>query len=170
MAPHTSAIRRLLRAAVLLVAITPLAGRAQVAPGSSGATTSTTTSQVVTSTTTNTLTLSRDQTFVISGSNININGTLTIPGAPLGGITAVDVDNTNSSGTSISVTSSDSPPVQGLVLNPNLNATVRDPQVDFDLAVTQATPGLTQASRSTTESTTTQTQSSLSVFTAPFVP
>lgn len=184
-APRTR-LRRGLVPVVLLGGLLPLAAGAQVAPGSSGATTSTTTVQSLTNTTSTTLTFSRDQTFVISGSNLNTSGSLTVPGIPLGGVTAVQVSpisaafpsiqfNSGSSSSSgsreqISVTASDAGRVQGLVLNPALNASVRDPDRDFDLAVTQATPGLTQAQRSDTSTNTTQTTSSLSVFTAPFVP
>lgn len=163
---------------------------AQVVPGSSGATTSTTSVESLSQTTSTTITFSRDQTFVISGSNVDLNGPLTVPGPALGGVTAVDVtpasaafpslnfnsgSSTNSASSTasrdqISVSAGDAGAVQGLVLNPDLNAAVRDPNLDFDLAVTQSTPGLTQAQRSDTSTTTTQTTSSLSVFTAPFVP
>jgi hypothetical protein len=60
--------------------------------------------------------------------------------------------------------------VQAVVLNPSLNVTVRDPERDFDLAITQSTPGLTQVQRTDATTNTTQVNSSLSVFTAPFVP
>lgn len=175
-----------------------------VPPGASGATTSTTYTQSVTRTSSNTATFSRDQTFVISGSNVNINGSITAAGQPLGGVTQVEsspvntsqlfpvmsVTSTYPSDTSqglttnfgaatvssnvsreqISITSSDSASVQGVVLNPNMNATIRDPNRDFDLAVTQSTPGLTQTQRSDTGTTTSQVQTSMSVFTAPFIP
>lgn len=182
----------------------PLRAIAQVPPGASGATTSTTYTQSVTRTASNTTTFSRDQTFVISGSNVNITGAITAPGSPLGGVTQIEstpVDtrqlfpvisitsnepNSSSSGLTtnfgaatvssnvsreqITITSSDSATVQGVVLNPNMSATVRDPALDFDLAVTQSTPGLTQTQRSDTGSTTSQVQTSMSVFTAPFIP
>ncbi|MEB3276092.1 MAG: hypothetical protein VKM92_03905 [Cyanobacteriota bacterium] len=175
----------------LLLALAPHAARAQVVtPGSSGATTSTTTVESLSNSSSTTLTFSRDQTFVISGSNVDINGTLTVPGLPLGGVTAVEVtpasvafpslsfsgeasassSSSSASREQITITASDAASVQGLVLNPELNATVRDDDRDFDLAVTQSTPGLSQAQRSDTTTTTTQTTSSLSVFTAPFVP
>lgn len=176
--------------AVLLLALAPLAAPAQVAPGSSGATTSTTHVESLSNTTNTTLTFSRDQTFVISGSNVDINGTLTVPGLPLGGVTSVEVtpasgsfpainfssassdlsSTSTSSREQITITASDAGSVQGVVLNPELNATVRDPDRDFDLAVTQSTPGLTQAQRSETSTSTSQVTTSLSVFTAPFVP
>lgn len=175
-----------------------------VPPGASGATTSTTYTQSVTRSSSNTATFSRDQTFVISGSNVNITGSITAPGQLLGGVTQIEsspvdtrqlfpvisVTSTYPSDTSqglttnfgaatvssnvsreqITITSSDSASVQGVVLNPNMNATVRDPGLDFDLAVTQSTPGLTQTQRSDTGSTTSQVQTSMSVFTAPFIP
>ncbi|MCS5690755.1 hypothetical protein NZK33_02000 [Cyanobium sp. FGCU-6] len=161
----------LLAAALLL---TPLASRAQVAPGSSGATTSSSTVESLSTTTTNTLTFSRDQTFVLSGSNININGTITVPGPPLGGINAVEVLPASAarqqSSQQIRVSASDAGQIHSVVLNPSLNATVREPDLDFDLAITQAAPGLTQSQRTDTDNRTNQTTTSLSVFTAPFVP
>lgn len=194
---------------VLIAGLTSLLGapgvRAQgVPPGASGATTTTTYTQSVTNTTSNTATFGRDQTFVISGSNVNFAGAITAAGQPLGGVTQVDttpVDsrqlfpqisvtstypsssgqglttNFGAASTSstvsreqISITSSDAASVQGLVLNPNLNASIRDPDRDFDLAVTQSTPGLTQVKREDSGTTTSQLQTSLSVFTAPFIP
>lgn len=194
-------------AVVLLVTASAWSSRAMaqaVPPGASGATTTTTYTQSVSRSSSNTATFSRDQTFVISGSNVNINGAITAPGQPLGGVTQVDsspVDtrqlfpvisitstypsdsskalttnfgeatvSSNVSREQISITSSDSATVQGVVLNPNMNATIRDPDRDFDLAVTQSTPGLTQSERSDTGTTTSQLQTSMSVFTAPFIP
>jgi hypothetical protein len=194
-------------AVVLAVAASVCSSRAlaqAVPPGASGATTTTTYTQSVTRSSSNTATFSRDQTFVISGSNVNINGAITSPGQPLGGVTQVEsspvdtrqlfpvisITSTYPSDTSkglttnfgdatvssnvsreqITITSSDSATVQGVVLNPNMNATVRDPDRDFDLAVTQSTPGLTQTQRSDTGTTTSQVQTSMSVFTAPFIP
>lgn len=162
----------------------------QVAPGSSGATTTTTSVESVSNTSTTTLTFSRDQTFVISGSNVALNGNLTVPGQPLGGVTSVEVTPASAAFPSVSfagdastvsaastasreqitITASDAASVQGLVLNPELNASVGDATLDFDLAVTQSTPGLTQVQRSDTSTNTTQLSTSLSVFTAPFVP
>jgi hypothetical protein len=175
-----------------------------VPPGASGATTTTTYTQSVTRTSSNTATFSRDQTFVISGSNVNFNGSITTAGQPLGGVTQVEsspVDarqlfpvisitstypsdssdglTTNFGASNVSstvsrerirISSSDSASVQGVVLNPNMNATIRDPERDFDLAITQSTPGLTQTQRTETGTTTSQLQTSLSVFTAPFIP
>lgn len=175
-----------------------------VPPGASGATTTTTYTQSVSRTASNTATFSRDQTFVISGSNVDFNGPITVAGQPLGGVTQVEsspVDprqlfpvisvtsldptaagsgfttnfgaatvSSSVSREQITITSSDSASVQGVVLNPTMNATVRDPDRDFDLAVTQSTPGLTQTQRSDTGTTTSQLQTSLSVFTAPFIP
>lgn len=161
----------LLSATLLL---TSLAARAQVTPGSSGATTSSSVVESLSTTTTNTLTFSRDQTFVLSGSNINVNGTITVPGPPLGGINAVEVlpgsASHHQSSQQIRVSASDSGQIHSVVLNPSLNATVRDPDRDFDLAITQSTPGLTQSQRTETDTRTNQTTTSLSVFTAPFVP
>jgi hypothetical protein len=183
----------------------PLRSIAQVVPpGASGATTTTTYTQSVSRTASNTATFSRDQTFVLSGSNVNFNGAITTAGQPLGGVTQVEsspVDtrqlfpvisitstypstssdglttnfgaatvSSNVSREQITITSSDSASVQGVVLNPNMNATVRDPAQDFDLAITQSTPGLTQTKRDDTGTTTSQLQTSMSVFTAPFIP
>ena len=147
---------------------------------------------------------SRDQTFVISGSNVALNGAITSSGGILGGVTTVTnspVDNKQlfpqvnigaaSSGLStsnlsssfgeaqissassrndITLTSSDNANVTALVLNPNMNATVRTAGEDFDLAVTQSTPGITSTDRTETGTTSSQVQTSLSVFTAPFIP
>mgnify|MGYP007096401066 FL=1 len=209
MTSTTAILRQACRTSGLLLALTALSwpGRSTaqaVPPGASGATTTTTYTQSVTRTASNTATFSRDQTFVISGSNVNINGAITSPGQPLGGVTqvvsspvdtrqlfpAIKITSTYPSDTSkglttnfgdasvtsnvsreqISITSSDSASVQGVVLNPNMNATIRDPNQDFDLAVTQSTPGLTQTQRSETGTTTSQVQTSMSVFTAPFIP
>lgn len=197
-----------LRASGVLVGLAALSWSPALAqaipPGASGATTTTTYTQSVTRSSSNTATFSRDQTFVISGSNVNINGAITGPGQTLGGVTHVEsspVDtrqlfpvisitstypsdsskglttnfgdatvSSNVSREQISITSSDSATVQGVVLNPNMNATVRDPDRDFDLAVTQSTPGLTQTQRTETGTTTSQVQTSMSVFTAPFIP
>lgn len=171
---------RLLRALLLaplaatapLVLLAPRAAFAQMSPGSSGATTSTTSVQSVSTTTSTTLTFSRDQTLVISGSNIHINGPLTVPGAPLGGVSAIQISpaTVTSSRDQIQLSGSDAAPVRAVVLNPELNATVRDPERDFDLAITQSSPGLSQSQHSVTENRTIQSSSSLSVFTAPFVP
>lgn len=161
-------------AALAASLLAPLAARAQVTPGSSGATTSTSTVQSLTSSTSTTTTFSRDQTFVISGSNINANGPLTVAGPQLGGVISVEsVPSSLSSASNsvqIRVTATDAGPVQAVVLNPALNATVRDPDRDFDLAITQSTPGLTQVQRTDTSTNTSQVTTSLSVFTAPFVP
>ena len=51
-----------------------------------------------------------------------------------------------------------------------MNATVTTAGEDFDLAVTQSTPGLTSVDRTETGTTSSQVQTSLSVFTAPFIP
>jgi hypothetical protein len=161
--------------AVLAALLTPLSALAQMAPGSSGATTSSSSVQSLSTTTTTTVTLSRDQTFVMSGSNINPSGPLTVPGPALGGVTMVNTlpstlgSSINLSQVNINVASG-AAPVQALVLNPGLGITVRDPSRDFDLAVTQSTPGLAKAERSDTNTSTSQVSTSLSVFTAPFVP
>jgi hypothetical protein len=159
-------------AALAAALLAPLAATAQQAPGSSGATTSSSTVQSLSTTTTTTTTFSRDQTFVISGSNINTNGNLTVAGPQLGGVISVESlpASLGSSSMQIQVTATDAGPVQAVVLNPALNATVRDPERDFDLAITQSTPGLTQVQRTDTSTSTTQGTTSLSVFTAPFVP
>jgi hypothetical protein len=166
--------RALALSALATAALSPLAALAQVTPGSSGATTSTSTVQSLSSSTTTTTTFSRDQTFVISGSNITTNGALTMPGPQLGGVVSVQSVPSSLSASSnsvlIQVTGTDFVPVQAVVLNPTLNASVREPDRDFDLAITQSTPGLTQVQRADTNTSTSQITTSLSVFTAPFVP
>ena len=175
-----------------------------VPPGASGSTTTSVYTQSVTRTSATTANFSRDQTFVISGSNVALNGAITSSGGILGGVTTVTnspVDNKQlfpqvnigaaSSGLStsnlsscfgeakissassrndITLTSSDNANVTALVLNPNMNATVRTAGEDFDLAVTQSTPGITSTDRTETGTTSSQVQTSLSVFTAPFIP
>lgn len=165
----------LVQAALAAAALLPsFAATAQVTPGSSGATTSSSAVQSLSTTTTTTTTFSRDQTFVISGSNTSINGSLSIAGPPLGGVVGVvatpAVITQGTSTIQVQVSSTDARPVQAVVLNPSLNVTVRDPERDFDLAITQSTPGLTQVQRTDATTNTTQVNSSLSVFTAPFVP
>lgn len=165
----------LAHAALAAAALLPsLAATGQVTPGSSGATTSSSSVQSLSTSITTTTTFSRDQTFVISGSNTNTNGSLTISGPPLGGVVGVvatpAVITQGISNIQVQVSATDARPVQAVVLNPSLNATVRDPGRDFDLAITQSTPGLTQVQRTDTTTNTSQVNSSLSVFTAPFVP
>ena len=70
----------------------------------------------------------------------------------------------------ITLVTDDNSNVTALVLNPNLNANVRTAGQDFDLAYTQSTPGLTETNRTDTGTTSSQIQTSLSVFTAPFIP
>jgi hypothetical protein len=165
--------RRLI-AALAATLLAPCATSAQVTPGSSGATTSTSTVQSLSSSTTTTTTFSRDQTFVISGSNIHTNGSLTVPGPALGGVISVESVPSSLASTvnsvQIQVKATDAGSVPAVVLNPALNATVREPDRDFDLAITQSTPGLTQVQRADTNTSTSQVTTSLSVFTAPFVP
>ena len=175
-----------------------------VPPGASGSTTSSVYTQSVTRTSSTTANFSRDQTFVISGSNVQFAGAITSSGGVLGGVNSVTnspVDNKQlfpsiditaksdglatddlsssfseakissaSSRNDITLTSSDNAAVTALALNPNLGATVRTAGEDFDLAVTQSTPGLTSVDRTETGTTSSQVQTSLSVFTAPFLP
>ena len=175
-----------------------------VPPGASGSTTTSAYTQSVTRTSATTANFSRDQTLVISGSNVTLNGAITKKGGILGGVRSVTnspIDNKQlfpsivttakssglatdslestfgkarissaSSRNDITLTSSDGANVSALVLNPNMNASVRTAGEDFDLALTQSTPGLTSVERSETGTTTSQVQTSLSVFTAPFIP
>ena len=175
-----------------------------VPPGASGSTTTSVYTQSVTRSSSTTANFSRDQSVVISGSNINFNGSITAPGGKLGGVTQVTnapIDNqqlfpklaitasspnqstkslTSSfdeaavssavSRNDITLVTDDNSDVTALVLNPNLNATVRTAGQDFDLAYTQSTTGLTETNRTDTGTTSSQIQTSLSVFTAPFIP
>jgi hypothetical protein len=175
-----------------------------VPPGASGSTTTSVYTQSVTRSSSTTANFSRDQSAVISGSNINFKGNITKAGGVLGGITSVTnspIDNQQlfpklsinasspnqstkrlnstfgeaavSSAVSrndITLVSDDNSDVTALVLNPNLNAKVRKAGKDFDLAYTQSTPGLTESNRTDTGTTSSQVQTSLSVFTAPFIP
>ena len=175
-----------------------------VPPGASGSTTSSVYTQSVTRSSATTANFSRDQTFVISGSNVDVGGSITATGGILGGVNSVTnspIDNRQlfpeiditaksdglatddltssfgkaqissaSSRNDITLTSSDNASVSALVLNPNMTATVRTAGEDFDLALTQSTPGLTSVDRTETGTTSSQVQTSLSVFTAPFIP
>ena len=175
-----------------------------VPPGASGSTTSSVYTQSVTRTSATTANFSRDQTFVISGSNVDFTGAITASGGVLGGVNSVTnspVDNKQlfpsiditaksdglatddlsssfsqakissaSSRNDITLTSTDNAAVTALVLNPGMSATVRTAGEDFDLAVTQSTPGLTSVDRTESGTTSSQVQTSLSVFTAPFIP
>ena len=175
-----------------------------VPPGASGSTTTSVYTQSVTRTSSTTANFSRDQSFVVSGSNVALGGAITASGGVLGGVNSVTnspVDNKQlfpsiditaasdglatdnltssfgeakissaSSRNDITLTSSDNASVTALVLNPNLNATVRTAGEDFDFALTQSTPGLTSVDRTESGTTSSQVQTSLSVFTAPFIP
>ena len=175
-----------------------------VPPGASGSTTTSVYTQSVTRTSATTANFSRDQTFVISGSNVDFSGAITASGGVLGGVNSVTnspVDNKQlfpsiditaksdglatddlsssfsqakissaSSRNDITLTSTDNAAVTALVLNPGMSATVRTAGEDFDLAVTQSTPGLTSVDRTESGTTSSQVQTSLSVFTAPFIP
>ena len=175
-----------------------------VPPGASGSTTTSVYTQSVTRTSSTTANFSRDQTFVISGSNVTLSNGITSSGGILGGVKSVTnspVDNKQlfpsiditaksdglatddlsssfseakissaSSRNDITLTNSDNASVTALVLNPNMNATVTTAGEDFDLAVTQSTPGLTSVDRTESGTTSSQVQTSLSVFTAPFIP
>lgn len=175
-----------------------------VPPGASGSTTSSVYTQSVTRTSSTTANISRDQTFVISGSNVDFARSITAAGGVLGGVNRVKnspIDNKQlfpsiditaksdglatddlsssfskakissaSSRNDITLTSTDNAAVSALVLNPGMNAKVRTAGEDFDLAVTQSTPGLTSVERTETGTTSSQVQTSLSVFTAPFIP
>ena len=175
-----------------------------VPPGASGSTTTSVYTQSATRTSATTANFSRDQSFVISGSNVTLSNAITASGGTLGGVTSVtnspidnkqlfpsiDIQATSSglatdnlkstfgeakissasSRNDITLTSSDNASVTALVLNPNMNATVRTAGEDFDLALTQSTPGLTSVDRTETGTTSSQVQTSLSVFTAPFIP
>ncbi len=175
-----------------------------VPPGASGSTTTSVYTQSVTRSSSTTANFSRDQSLILSGSNINVNGNITTAGGTLGGVTSVTnspIDNTQlfpdlditatspgqstnqltsnfgkaevSSAVSrndITLVTSDNSAVTAVVLNPNLNATVATAGQDFDLALTQSTTGLTEVNRTDTGTTSSQIQTSLSVFTAPFIP
>ena len=189
----------------LVSSLTGVSASAQlVPPGASGSTTTSAYTQSVTRTSATTSNFSRDQTFVISGSNVSLSGSITAKGGTLGGVTSVTnspIDNKQlfpsittratssglatdnlksrfgeakissaSSRNDITLTSSDNTVVTSLVLNPNLDVTARTAGEDFDLALTQSTPGLTSVDRTETGTTSSQVQTSLSVFTAPFIP
>lgn len=175
-----------------------------VPPGASGSTTTSVYTQSVTRSSSTTANFSRDQSVVISGSNISFNGNITSSGGVLGGITRVtnapidnqqlfpkltiEAESPNQSTKSlkstfdeaqvssavsrndITLVTDDNSNVTALVLNPDLNANVRTAGQDFDLAYTQSTPGLTETNRTDTGTTSSQIQTSLSVFTAPFIP
>ena len=175
-----------------------------VPPGASGSTTTSVYTQSVTRSSSTTANFSRDQSVVISGSNISFNGNITTSGGVLGGVTQVtnapidnqqlfpkltiEAESPNQSTKSlkstfdeaqvssavsrndITLVTDDNSNVTALVLNPDLDAKVRTAGQDFDLAYTQSTPGLTETNRTDTGTTSSQIQTSLSVFTAPFIP
>ena len=60
-----------------------------VPPGASGSTTTSVYTQSVTRTSATTANFSRDQTFVISGSNVDFTGSITAGGGVLGGVNSV---------------------------------------------------------------------------------